>query len=119
MNEKYFTRRCFHSVFTVIQHESAFLRAITAPLMRYAVGSPEGLLCRQITFVPSISPISIRRRRILPLLLSPVTVAVQPSGSDVSFILFIYMLTSDIDVKAERFSACIILFANVGKCYFV
>ena len=50
--------------YTVILRQSAFLMAMTAPRIRYAAGSPAGLLPTHLTFVFSIIPISSRRRRI-------------------------------------------------------
>jgi hypothetical protein len=43
---------------TRIFEESSFLRAITAPLIKYAIGSPEGPFLTHSTFAPSMKPIS-------------------------------------------------------------
>lgn len=60
-----------HTVFqlstrTITREESSRRRAITAPRIRKAVGSPEQLFCRHTTLVPSIRPRSLRRLRKLP-----------------------------------------------------
>ena len=84
----------FQTLSSIILEESSPLRAITAPLIRYATGSPEGLFCRHKTSVPSIKPISCKRLLIEPFILSSATRPELPSFREESvFILFIIMKT--------------------------
>ncbi len=63
---------------TSIFFASFFLRAMKAPLIKNKEGSPNGLLPIHSTIVPSIKPISCRRRRISAGEKRAVTVAFSP-----------------------------------------
>lgn len=69
----------YYVISTIIFELSSSRNAMTAPRIRYAVGSPDGLRCRHFTLVPSISPKSWSRLRILPSFFSFVTLAHIPS----------------------------------------
>lgn len=74
--------------------QSSRRSAITAPRMRKAVGSPNGLLPTQRTFVCSISPKSRSLRLMLPVVLSRLITADSPGliwSSRLS--VFIYIIT--------------------------
>ena len=62
----------------MIFFESSERIAMTAPRMRYAVGSPPGLRPRHSTSVSFTSPMSRKRRRILPVFCKYLTVARSP-----------------------------------------
>lgn len=66
------------------------MRAMTAPLMRYAVGSPDELFCRHATLVPSIRPRSLRRLRIFPSISSSLTRHFFPSFREFNVYIFFH-----------------------------
>ena len=68
-----------------ILRQSSERMAITVPLIRNALGSPDGLLPIHSTRVPGISPISRSRRLISPQGSSCFTFAVFPSGRSLRF----------------------------------
>ena len=61
-----------------ISSQSSFLIAITAPLIKNALGSPAGLLPTHSTTVSGVRPISSRRCRILPFVSSAAISAYSP-----------------------------------------
>ena len=72
------SHKCAHSGKTVMSLQSFPLKAITAPRIRYAEGSPPGLLPTHSTTVSGISPRSSRRRLMLEGALTLITLAKCP-----------------------------------------
>ena len=99
---------------TVTWLASSLRSAITVLRIRYAHGSPRGLIPTHSTKVPSISPISCRRLRISVFMQMPVTTAFSP-GLKSAICLQCFMPSLPVSVKGPLISEPVALFYYMQK----